>query len=95
MRSNQLQGYDGEERERQEQCRRSDKAVCILSNQRKGFQESMPNIMEVGASEVEELEKTVVFGYGEVIYDFSFYQDAKLVQLLVPASKNNLQEMEW
>lgn len=37
--------------------------------------------MEVGASEVEELEKTVVFGCGEVIYDFSFYQDAKLVQL--------------
>lgn len=51
--------------------------------------------MEVGAREVEELEKTVVFGYGEVIYDLSFYQDTKLTQLLVPASKINLQKMEW
>lgn len=45
----------------------------------------MPRVMEVGASEVEGLEETAVLGYGEVIYDFSFYQDTKLAQLLVPA----------
>lgn len=58
------------------------------------IQEGMPSVMEVGASEVEELQKTVLFGYREVIYDFSFYQDTKLAQLLVPASKINLQERE-
>lgn len=38
----------------------------------------MPRALKVGASEVEKIEKTVVLGYGEVI--FSFYQGTKLAQ---------------
>lgn len=34
-------------------------AVWHLSNQRKGFQEGVPGVTEVGASEGKELEKTV------------------------------------
>ena len=46
--------------------------LCTVSANRKGFQEGMPSVMEVGTSEVEKPENTVVFGYGDVIYDFSF-----------------------
>lgn len=47
------------------------------------------------ASEVEELKKTIAFGHGEIIYGFSFYQETKIVQLVVPNCKVNSKELEW
>lgn len=45
--------------------------------------------MEVGASEAKELER-LPFGYEDIIYDFSFYQDSKFTQLLVSTCKISL-----